>query len=79
MKKYFPKSFIALIRQGDELTFRQSSFIDVDAFIYTNDFKMHHFSLFFSNGGNRIMTVFKLSSISTKIKDFKKFEEYFRK
>ena len=41
------------------LTFGQSSLIDVDAFIYTSDFKMHHFTLFFSNGGNRKMTVFK--------------------
>ena len=57
--KSFPKTFIDFIRQGDVLTFRQSLLIDADAFIYTSDFKMHHFTLFFSNGGNRKMTVFK--------------------
>ena len=35
-----------LIRQGDVLTVRQSSLINVDPFIYTSDFKMHHFTLF---------------------------------
>ena len=30
--KSFPKAFIDLIRQGDVLTFRQSSLIDVDPF-----------------------------------------------
>ena len=57
--KSFPKEFMDLIRQGDVLTFSQSSLIDVDAFIHTSDFKMHHFTLFFSNGGNRKMAVFK--------------------
>ena len=35
-----------LIRHGDVLTVRQSSLINVDPFIYTSDFKMHHFTLF---------------------------------
>ena len=60
MTKSFPKSLIDLIRQGDVLTFCQSSLIDVDAFIYTSDFKMHHFTLL------TVMAVFKLSSISTQ-------------
>ena len=51
--------------------------LDVDAFIHRNDFKMHHFTLFSGNhGGNRKVTVFELFLISTKIKDFKQFEEY---
>ena len=51
MKKYFPKSFIDLIRQGDQLTLRQSPLIDVDAFIYTNDFKMRQFTSFSKMAG----------------------------
>ena len=35
--------------------------------------------LLFSNYGPEKLAVFELSSISTEIKDFKKFEEYFRK
>lgn len=35
--------------------------------------------LFFSNEGYRKKVVFKLSFISTKIKDFKNFEKYFPK
>ena len=46
MTESFPKSFIDLIRQGDMLTFCQSSLIDVKVFIYTSDFIMHHFTLF---------------------------------
>ena len=56
------------------LTFLQSSSIDVDAFIRANDFKMHHVTLFFSNGEKE-----KTFPIFTKIKVFKKFEKYFRK
>ena len=40
--KSFSKSFIDLIRQGGVLTLRQSSLIDVDTFIFSSDFKMHH-------------------------------------
>ena len=35
-----------LIEQGDVETFRQSSSLDVDAFIHTIFFKMHHFPIF---------------------------------
>ena len=50
MTKSFPKSFIGL---RDALTLRQSSSIDVDAFIYTNDLRMHHFTLFSVIAGNQ--------------------------
>ena len=79
MTKSFSKSFMDFKGQGGVLTFCHSSLINVGAFIYTSDFKMHHFTLFFSNSDSSKMVVFKLSSISTKIKYFKKFEEYFRK
>ena len=51
LTKYFPKSRIDLIVRRDVQTFRRSSWIDVDTFIYTNHFKMHHFALFSAMAG----------------------------
>ena len=48
--------------------------------LYSATLRIHmNCIILLSYGGNKKMTVFKLSAISTKIKDFKKFEEYFRK
>lgn len=46
MNNFFPKWFIDLKRQGDLLTFSQSSVILVLVLIYMSDLKVHHFILF---------------------------------